>query len=394
MILDEWVEVKISSQNIKHYSSKGYSSVIGETLRVAPLDLPSKSACKLRVQCDTCGIVQSIRASSYFKRKVKDTCKLCCTSTTKTLDFIREEFSKRGYVLKSNPYVNAHQHLEYVCEKHPDHIQRIIYNSLQRGSGCRFCALEHRSSLRSLTEEDIANEVLKTPYTLLDIMYNNARVSKSKLILYCSVHEQPFEIVYNNLQQGNGCPQCGRDRLKGKNNIFYKGTTMYLSQYLRSYLADWKLKWAKEANYKCILSNLTQDLTDFDIHHTVASKIIESEALIEVAGYADRHDTYTAEMLAELVPVYKLKHEDVVGAFIAHPIHKLFHKFYGNRDGSTTTQYEEFASDFKKGWIVFDSNDITYRKNGKSRYKLRRLNDQTKNSGEYQGTGVSRCTPT
>jgi len=380
MILDEWVEVRITSNNVKYYVDKGYNCIAGVLLKINPMDLPLKSSVKIRVKCATCGNIQAMCASSYFKRKIKDTCRVCCSSATKTIEFIKGEFTARGYVLLTNTYVNAHQHLEYICLKHPELSQQIIYNSLQRGSGCRLCALENRSELRRLSNERILSEVRKTPYTLVDVAYNDTRVSKSRLTLYCAVHNEAFKVTYNNLQQGNGCPQCGRDRTKGKNNIFYKGTTMYLSQYLRSYLATWKLQWASEANYRCILSNLTKDITDFDIHHTVSSKTIESACLIEVFGYSDRHDTYTAEMLAELVPVYKSKHDQVVGAFIAHPVHKLFHKFYGNRDGNTPSQYEEFAADFKKGWVLFDSEDITYRKSGKSQYKLRRLNDQTKNS--------------
>lgn len=380
MILNEWVEVRLAGNNVKYYKGKGYTDNVGSTIKVSIDDLLPTSSCKVTVKCESCGVVSTISYNKYNKRKFPDNCALCLPHARKTLEYITEEFQLRGYTLLTTHYKNAHQHLDYVCSKHPEYTQSIIYNSLQRGCGCRFCALERRGTLRRLTTEQIVNEVAKTPYTLVGVVCNDTKVSKSRLTLYCAVHNETFEVIYNNLQQGNGCPQCGRDRLKGKNNIFYKGTTMYLSQYLRSYLADWKLRWASEANYRCILSNLSQCLTDFDIHHTVSSKTIESECLIEVFGYADRHDTYTAEMLAELIPVYKRKHDEVVGAFIAHPVHKLFHKFYGNRDGNTPAQYEEFASDFKKGWVVFDTVDISYRKSGKSIYKLRRLNDQTKDS--------------
>jgi len=379
MILDEWVEVRIVASNIKHYQSKGYSEIAcGQVIQVSPSELTKCSDARLQVKCPTCGYEQTVKAYSYFKRKSPDNCKMCVAQATKTLDFVRNEFSKRGYTLLTDNYVNAHQHLQYVCSKHPDEVQQIIYNSLQRGSGCRHCGLLRSSASHSLTVDTVTAAIDKTPYTFVSLSPGKL-TSKSVLTLYCHVHSCTFDVIYNNLQQGNGCPQCGRDRCRGKNNIFYKGTSLYLSQYLRSYLAEWKLASTRNANYICEVSGLSKAITDFDVHHTVSSKSLEDTVLRQLFGYTDRHDVYTAEDLAAMVPLYKDLHNTVAGAFIAHPVHKLFHKMYGIKDGNTPDQYLEFVSDFKKGWVVFDA-PIKYRKSGKSRYKLRRLNDQTKNS--------------
>lgn len=54
------------------------------------------------------------------------------------IDFIRSEFEKEGYELLSKEYVDAHTKLKYRCPKGHEH--NIIWNSWQRGHRCLYCA--------------------------------------------------------------------------------------------------------------------------------------------------------------------------------------------------------------------------------------------------------------
>lgn len=54
-----------------------------------------------------------------------------------TIEFIRSEFEKEGYILLTDVYVNCSQKLKYICPKRHQH--SIIWSSWQRGSRCPTC---------------------------------------------------------------------------------------------------------------------------------------------------------------------------------------------------------------------------------------------------------------
>ena len=54
----------------------------------------------------------------------------------KTIEEVREIFKNAGLILISTEYISAHHKLQYICPKHPDFIQEISYNKVQKGRGC------------------------------------------------------------------------------------------------------------------------------------------------------------------------------------------------------------------------------------------------------------------
>ena len=62
-----------------------------------------------------------------------------------SFEFIKEEFTKRGYELLEENYHGNLQKLKYICPKHPDKENSITYLSLSVGSGCKYCANENIS---------------------------------------------------------------------------------------------------------------------------------------------------------------------------------------------------------------------------------------------------------
>ncbi len=54
-----------------------------------------------------------------------------------TIEFIRSEFEKEGYILLTDVYVNCSQKLKYICPKRHQH--SIIWSSWQRGRRCPTC---------------------------------------------------------------------------------------------------------------------------------------------------------------------------------------------------------------------------------------------------------------
>jgi hypothetical protein len=81
---------------------------------------------------------------TYDKLKSGRGCRFCSAEGKKEkykLPFSEVEaaFSSRGYQLLDKDYVNNSTYLNYVCSKHPEEVQKIVYNSLKQGHGCRFC---------------------------------------------------------------------------------------------------------------------------------------------------------------------------------------------------------------------------------------------------------------
>jgi hypothetical protein len=64
-------------------------------------------------------------------------CPFCANKAKLTIDFIRAEFAKEGYILLTTEYRNAHQKLDYICLK--GHRHAITWNSWQRGRRCPVC---------------------------------------------------------------------------------------------------------------------------------------------------------------------------------------------------------------------------------------------------------------
>lgn len=68
-------------------------------------------------------------------------CPYCSGVGRKTYEEIKDEFEKRGYILVSEKeeYVNARSIMRYICPRHPESINSIVYSNFHNGQGCPHC---------------------------------------------------------------------------------------------------------------------------------------------------------------------------------------------------------------------------------------------------------------
>lgn len=67
MILNEFIEIKISKKNIEHYS-KFYKDIkLKDIIKVNPNNLQKSCSVKVDVSCDICGIERNIKFQAYSK---------------------------------------------------------------------------------------------------------------------------------------------------------------------------------------------------------------------------------------------------------------------------------------------------------------------------------------
>jgi hypothetical protein len=363
MILDEWVDVGWNGANKKHYENLGYVYEHNKKFKVPPECLPNSSSLAIRFKCDSCGYEYTSNWESYVKKKNKTWCINCYPAATKTIEFVKAEFEKRGYTLLTNHYVNAHKPLEYICNKHPDTIQNIVYNSLQQGCGCYYCGLEKRSEKQRLTYARIEEVATQHDITLVCSRAENER---SNVIFICNRHpDLGMQFVnYNDLQQGStGCPYCRKERTSGRNSFLYKGKTLYPSQYVRSYLTEWKKEVAAKSGYVCEVSGEKSN-SKFVVHHLSSSHVLLERLLLGEGIQAMKGEKieYSSEILARVVTKYVEEHKHIEGAFISKEVHKLFHKIYGVRN-NTPEQFYKFKSDFQAGIISLTGGECASSEN-------------------------------
>jgi hypothetical protein len=93
---------------------------------------------------------KGIQKISYVSFQQGTRCRYCHLDKIRhSLDFIKEQFSNRGYTLLENNYVNTETKMRYICKNHPTKIQKIRYGDLSQGYGCRFCAIDKNSGENS-----------------------------------------------------------------------------------------------------------------------------------------------------------------------------------------------------------------------------------------------------
>lgn len=96
-----------------------------------------------------------IRTISYTNFKTGKGCSVCgrikankSNTDRHTYDFAIMEFENRNYRLISTEeeYKNMNAKMKYICEKHPEHIQKLSVTTLIGGNGgCYYCGLEKNS---------------------------------------------------------------------------------------------------------------------------------------------------------------------------------------------------------------------------------------------------------
>jgi len=196
----------------------------------------------------------------HWQRGVR--CSLCYNAirghtVRHSIEFIKSEFEKEGYQLLTTEYKNSNQKLEFICPN--NHTYGISYGSWYRGYRCAMC-----SGMAKLSIDFIRNEFGKEGYILLTNNYIN---NKQKLKYICS-NGHKSSISWNSWQQGQRCSKCKAINMVGEGNHQWKGGIS-----CEPYCDAWADKEYKESikerdNYKCLNPYCSsKNPNDLTIHH-------------------------------------------------------------------------------------------------------------------------------
>ena len=130
-------------------------------------------------------------------------CPFCAGLARLSIETIRSEFQKEGYILLSSEYRNSKQKLKYICPK--GHTDFATWNNWKKGNRCPYCAQKKKKTI-----EEIRSVFEAENYVLLATKYVNAF---QKLEYICPEGHQ-YWINWGRWQQGFRCAKCSWERVR------------------------------------------------------------------------------------------------------------------------------------------------------------------------------------
>ena len=133
-----------------------------------------------------------------------------CSSTAKLDIRLMHEWAKeRNGKCLSKRYVAARYKLKWMCNR-CGNCFTMSANSVQQGQWCRPCAIQRTAEKQRFTIADVKRKTAGRDLTLLSTEYVNAI---SKLLWRCLKCSHEWPASYNKINQGRGCPMCGRKQV-------------------------------------------------------------------------------------------------------------------------------------------------------------------------------------
>lgn len=261
-----------------------------------------------------------------------------------TIEFIRDQFEKRGYTLISTVYNGNKEKLYYLCPKHGE--QSISYDNLSHGKGCKRCGVESSKEKQRFTIDYIREQFSNKGFVLISDTYEK---NTDKLRYLCSVHGE-MVASYADFRSGCGCEKCGVEARTGEGCGKWQGGITEITRMLRNYIADNHKEAIESSSYTCCITGIRGCY--LEVHHTYAFRDILNDTLTTLnLDVRQTIGEYSEEELSEIRSVFmeiQASHESVV---LSKEIHKLFHDTYGRVD-FTPEQFDEFKE-------RYDNNEFT-----------------------------------
>ncbi len=131
-------------------------------------------------------------------------CRVCRGRPKIDLDFIREEFKKRGCQLLSKEYISSRDKVQYICSE--GHTNSISWSSFNKGHSCRVCA----DDKFRFKFDFIKNKFEEKGYRVLSTEYLRAG---DKLLVVCPNGHKIYK-CWSDFNRGQGCYTCANNNRK------------------------------------------------------------------------------------------------------------------------------------------------------------------------------------
>lgn len=186
------------------------------------------------------GHKHSVSWNSLSNSKDDSRCPHCDGRVPPTIDEVRAEFARKGAVLLTTVYINTDQKLDYICKR--GHKTTTTLDNWRHNHNCKYCVGNAKH-----TVEFIRAEFAKKGYTLLSTVYNNRH---EKLKYRCKRGHVHY-MSYGKLKYGRKCPTCMREDNTGSGHWNWKGG-ISKEPYCQEWTKSLKTSIKKRDGYKCL----------------------------------------------------------------------------------------------------------------------------------------------
>lgn len=271
-------------------------------------------------------------------------CPYCSNNKNNDIESVRREFENKGLNLLEMEYVSNKNKMKFICPHHKDKVQNICLSSLRASkTGCKYCAIASRTKESKLDLSVVKEKFFARGYILLDQEYTN---SSSGLKYICPKHPEKIKTIsYNSLHRGSGCRECGYESITGENSSVWLGGVTNINRFLRYHLKDWSNSYIIKNNYVCCVSGKGGDL---HVHHSKSFNQIRKMIFRNLnMRLRSEIGEYAEDELKEIIKELVKLHDDVIGFPLKPDIHNLFHSVYGKKSNTIEQFYE-----FKERYII------------------------------------------
>lgn len=422
MIVNKFIEVTWHKLNKDYYESLGYQYTKQRDKFICRIeDLSVQSKEKISVQCDYCGKLYNFEFKGYARNHPnylthKHECREC--EIKRIWNNVIDRCKELDFELMSNikDYKTHKTEINFICKIHKEYgIQKVTVNTLLvKNCGCKLCSNEKKGLAKLIDFKIVKQKFDKAGYQLLDTEYISA---KTFMKYICPHHpEQVREITYDKLSQGQGCWDCGNEKISNslrtpidevkkifdeKNLILleneYKNNSTplrYLCPHhldkgeqsitvqslkvcqfgcnycaieyrasllskggitpLHNYLREKIDLWNKSSMKECKYKCVLTGGRFDTVHHLYGFNLILLDILnnLNLPLYGKVND-YTEYELQSIVDECLKLHNKLLGVCLVKPLHLLFHSLYG-RGNNIPEQFEEF----KQRYSNFEFDDL------------------------------------
>ena len=252
-------------------------------------------------------------------------------------------------ITPENEYKNSKKkvNIQFEC----GHTKGMTFEVFKRGIRCECDMLDRfKNSIEKKTRKRVLDKLFSLNFTFVSFE-NDFATFRTSFTYICNKGHTDIRNIRNFLSKPR-CTVCSRIFLsefqKGELGNNWQGGITKLTSYTKKAVWQWRKASIKSCNGTCIISGKKYET----IHHLYSFTKILREALkefeleeYEFIGDYDRKDLqFITDKVEELHWKYPL------GVCLTKPIHKLFHKLYGERDFIPEDLYE-FQSRIQSGEI-------------------------------------------
>lgn len=299
-------------------------------------------------------------ATNFSNGNRCSTCHLEIIGKDNLLDFsiVAERFKEKGFILEeTQDYLGGSVKMKCNCVNHQseEFTLELSYNQVvNMNVKCVHCRKEQRVFQYKKnfedTKIDFTSKGLHLKTTEEEYVQMRQNVTNGNLVFLCGEHsyfgEQSIKL---RSYRGNTsiCKYCAKKKISGENHHNWVGGVSKISEYLRQKIQPWKFDSFKYYNFRCFLTNRTDELV---IHHKYPFSEIVKESLIELdIPIKENVSEYSDVELEALIEHCLQKHyEHGLGVCLTRDAHELFHAIYSMHN-FTENDFDDFVKRYRSG---------------------------------------------